>query len=90
MTDKESKVLSTLSEEDRYRRFDALQSRMEDVWEAWRLNHDDESVVVVPSITLDRAVERSGTMTQAMEERFLFMLMLLRQPRLLVGRGPLP
>ena len=82
LIDKESTVLSTLSEEDRYRRFDALQSRMDDVWEAWRLNYDDESVVVVPSITLDRAVAGSGTMTQAMEERFLFMLMLLRQPRL--------
>ena len=47
-----------------------------------RLNHDDESVVVVPSISLDRAVGSSGSMTQAMEERFLFLLMLLRQPRL--------
>ncbi len=75
-------MLSTLSEEDRYQRFDVLQSRMDDVWEAMRLNHDDESVVVVPSITLDRAVAGSGTMTQAIEERFLFMLMLLRQPRL--------
>jgi hypothetical protein len=75
-------VLSTLSEQDRYRRFDDLQARMAGVWSAWRLNYDDESVVVVPSITLDRAVAASGTMTQAMEERFLFMLMLLRQPRL--------
>ena len=47
-----------------------------------RLNHDDESVVVVPSITLDRAVAASGSLTQAYEERFLFLLMLLRQPRL--------
>lgn len=75
-------LLSTLSEEDRYRRFDDLQARMVGVWDSWRLNHDDESVVVVPSITLDRAVVSTGTMTQAMEERFLFMLMLLRQPRL--------
>ena len=29
--------------------------RMPAVWDAMRLNHDDESVVVVPSITLDRA-----------------------------------
>jgi hypothetical protein len=78
----EREVLSALSEEDRYRRFDTLQGRMRDVWEATRLNHDDESVVVVPSITLDRAVSASGTMTQAYEERFLFLLMLLRQPRL--------
>jgi hypothetical protein len=75
-------VLSALSEEERYRRFDVLQARMDGVWESMRLNHPDESVVVVPSITLDRAVQTSGTLTQAMEERFLFLLMLLRQPRL--------
>ena len=75
-------VLSSLSEEDRYERFDVLQARMAGVWEDMRLNHDDESVVVVPSISLDRAVGSSGSMTQAMEERFLFLLMLLRQPRL--------
>ena len=75
-------VLSALSEEERYQRFDRLQARMVDVWESMRLNHDDESVVVVPSITLDRAVAASGTMTQAYEERFLFLLVLLRQPRL--------
>src|SRR4051794_11741853 len=52
------------------------------VWDAMRLNHDDESVVVIPSITLDRAVAASGSLTQAYEERFLFLLVLLRQPRL--------
>jgi hypothetical protein len=75
-------VLSSLSEEDRYRRFDLLQARMADVWDAMRLNYDDESVVVVPSISVDRAVARSGSLTQAYEERFLFLLVLLRQPRL--------
>ena len=75
-------VLSALSEGERYERFDRLQARMPDIWESMRLNHDDESVVVVPSITLDRAVAASGTMTQAYEERFLFLLVLLRQPRL--------
>src|SRR4051794_4309412 len=75
-------LLSALNEDERYQRFDRLQERMDQVWEAMRLNHDDESVVVIPSITLDRAVASSGTSTQAMEERFLFLLMLLRQPRL--------
>ena len=75
-------VLSALSESERYRRFDELQARLPGVWDAMRLNHEDESVVVVPSITLDRAVAASGTLTQAYEERFLFLLMLLRQPRL--------
>ena len=54
-----------LSEEERYQRFDELQARMAGVWDAMRLNHDDESVVVVPSVTLDRAVGSSGSMTQA-------------------------
>lgn len=75
-------VLSRMNEEERYQRFDQLQGRMGGVWEAMRLNHDDESVVIIPSITLDRAVASSGTSTQALEERYLFMLMLLRQPRL--------
>lgn len=75
-------VLSRLSEDERYRRFDQLQARISGVWEAMRLNHDDESVVVIPSITLDRAVAASGTLNQAYEERFLFLLVLLRQPRL--------
>jgi hypothetical protein len=75
-------LLSAMSEEERNRRFDELQGRMREVWDAMRLHHEDESVVVVPSITLDRAVASSGTLTQAMEERFLFLLMLLRQPRL--------
>ena len=53
-------ALSSLYEEERYGRFDGLQDRMPDVWRTMRLNHDDESVVVVPSITLDRAVARAG------------------------------
>jgi hypothetical protein len=75
-------LLSALTEDERYRRFDELQSRLPGVWDAMRLNHDDESVVVVPSISLDRAVSASGSMSQAFEERFLFLLVLLRQPRL--------
>ena len=38
--------------------------------------------MVLPSVTLDRVTEGSGALTQAMEERFLFLLLLLRQPRL--------
>jgi PGM1 C-terminal domain len=75
-------VLSSLTEEERYRRFDLLQSRMAGVWDAMRLNHSDESVVVIPSITLDQVVAASGSLTQSYEERFLFLLVLLRQPRL--------
>lgn len=78
-----AQVLSALSEDERYRHFDQLQTRMAGVWDAMRLNHDDESVVVVPSITLDRTeTTGTGTMMQAYEERFLFLLILLREPRL--------
>jgi hypothetical protein len=75
-------TLSMLSEVERYERFDRLQARMAAVWSTMRLNRADESVVVVPSITLDRAVQSSGTLDQAYEERFLFLLLLLRQPQL--------
>jgi hypothetical protein len=74
--------LGTLSEQDRSARFDVLQRRMPGVWRVMGLNQPGESVVVIPSVSLDRIGERSGTLTQAYEERFLFLLLLLRQPRL--------
>jgi len=74
--------LSSLSELERYERFTELQHRMSAVWDAWRLDLGDESVVVIPSVTLDKAVAQSGSLTQAYEERFLFLLLLLRQARL--------
>jgi hypothetical protein len=76
--------LAGLDEAERYRRFDHLQQRLSGIWDGMRLNHDGESVVVVPSVTIDRVSERSGSMTQAYEERFLVLLLLLRQPRLRV------
>ena len=76
--------LAGLDEADRYRRFDQLQKRLGAVWEGMRLNQEGESVVVVPSVTIERISERSGTLTQAYEERFLVLLLLLRQPRLRV------
>ena len=75
-------TLSALDEAERYERFDRLQQRMTAVWNAMRLNEEGESVVVIPSVTLDRVEERSGSLSQAFEERFLFLLLLLRQPRL--------
>ncbi len=77
-----SVTLSDLDEDQRYAQFDRLQQRMPRVWERMRLNEEGESVVVVPSVTLDKVTERSGSMSQAMEERFLFLLLLLREPRL--------
>lgn len=76
-------ILSALSAEDRYQLFDRLQARMADVWDTLLLNYDDESVVIIPSLSLDRtSTAGTGTMMQAYEERFLFMLVLLRQPNL--------
>ncbi|TCC48709.1 hypothetical protein E0H75_19205 [Kribbella capetownensis] len=81
--DEAARSLSSLTEDERYQYFDQLQSRMAGVWAAMRLNHPDESVVVVPSLTLDRTESAgTGTMMQAYEERFLFLLILLREPRL--------
>jgi len=81
-TSRTSRTLAELDEEERYALFDRLQERMPQVWSAMGLNEEDESVVVIPSVTLDRVTERSGSLGQAMEERFLFLLLLLREPRL--------
>ncbi|KRE42464.1 peptide ligase PGM1-related protein [Knoellia sp. Soil729] len=78
----ESRPLADLNEDERNAAFGRLQSRLPDVWRSMRLNEPDESVVVVPSVSLDRVDPRPGAMNQAMEERYLFLLLLLRQPRL--------
>jgi hypothetical protein len=76
------KQLSQLDEEQRYIVFDDLQRAMPTVWASMQHGHHDESVVVVPSISIDGPTPKSGTVMQAMEERALFLLLLLRQPRL--------
>jgi hypothetical protein len=77
-----ARKLSQLDEAERYRYFDELQLTMPAVWQSMRLDMEDESVVVVPSISIERTTPGSGTVMQAMEERALFLLLLLRQPRL--------
>jgi hypothetical protein len=74
--------LSDLGEEERYRSFDDLQLAMPAVWDSMRRGMADESVVVVPSISIERTTPGSGTVMQALEERALFLLLLLRQPQL--------
>ena len=76
------RTLGQLNEEDRYRAFDDLQLAIGDAWDSIQKNLEDESVVVVPSISIERRTASTGTVTQAMEERALFLLLLLRQPRL--------
>jgi hypothetical protein len=78
----QGRTLAELDESERYRRFEELQGRMAGVWETMRLGVEDESVVVVPSVSLQRTTASSGTLVQAMEERALFLLLLLRQPQL--------
>ena len=75
-------VLGALDEAARAAAFDRLQAGLPGVWRGMRRDDPRESVVVVPSMTVDRVVTASGTMSQALEERFLFLLLLLRQPRL--------
>jgi hypothetical protein len=75
-------TLSDLDEAARQSRFEVLQQRMQSVWDVWKLDLEDETVVVVPSVTMSRAVAAGSTITQAFEERLLFLLLLLRQPRL--------
>jgi hypothetical protein len=74
--------LDDLDETERYAVFDELQRRMPEVWRSIQLDVADESVVVVPSVSLSMTSAGSGTLMQAMEERALFLLLLLRQPRL--------
>jgi hypothetical protein len=73
-------TLAELSDEERNERFDRLQERMRGVWEIMRRNEEGESVVVIPSVSVDRVGERSGSLQQAYEERFLVLLLLLRHP----------
>ncbi len=75
-------TLAELSDEERNERFDRIQGRMRGAWEIMRRNEEGESVVVIPSVSVDRVGERSGSLQQAYEERFLVLLLLLRAPRL--------
>lgn len=69
-----------LSPEQTAARYAALQSKLIPLWKSIAtLNRDPQTIVVVPSITLDQ-LNVSPSVLQAMEERFLFMLFLLRQP----------
>jgi hypothetical protein len=71
---------SAESDADVAARFAALQARLVPLWRSIRsINQDAQTIVVVPSINVDANI--SGVRLQALEERFLFLLLLLRQPR---------
>src|SRR5262249_20409789 len=60
--------------------FDALQQNLVPLWEfIGQPTQQEHTIVVVPSLTL--AHEFHGAEQQAYEERFLFMVFLLQQPR---------
>ena len=71
-------TLSDLDDAARQSRFEALQERMVSVWNMWKLDLEDESVVIVPSVAVSRTVAAGSAITQAFEERLLFLLLLLR------------
>ena len=73
-----AKMNSSLS--DSQADFDRLQKKLVPLWKSIeRFNQDPQTIVVVPSMSID-AID-SGAVMQAYEERFLFLLLLLRQPR---------
>ena len=60
--------------------YDALQAKLIPLWKSIeRLNTDEQTIVVVPSAHID--IELPASLLQAYEERYLFLLFLLRQPR---------
>ncbi len=62
-------------------RFDELQRRLVPLWQSIQtMTQDEQTIVVVPSLTLEDPGWPS-TVLQAYEERFLFLFLLLRQPR---------
>jgi hypothetical protein len=69
-----------LTPEEAAREFDSLQAKLVPLWKSIRaLNQDEQTIVVVPSMTID--MSGGSAELQAYEERFLFLLLLLRQPR---------
>src|SRR5438046_3814088 len=60
--------------------FDRLQKKLVPLWKSIEhFNQEPQTIVVVPSMSIDAI--SSGAVMQAYEERFLFLLLLLRQPR---------
>jgi PGM1 C-terminal domain len=70
-----------LDPEEAQTRFDELQQKLVPLWHSIeRMTQDEQTIVVVCSMTLDEP-NIPGSVIQAYEERFLFLLLLLRQPR---------
>jgi hypothetical protein len=69
-----------VSAEQAAAQFDSLQQKLVPLWRSLEsFNQDEQTIVVVPSMSIDVAI--TGLEVQAYEERFLFLLLLLTQPR---------
>ena len=71
-----------LTPEDEIARFERLKPRLDEVWQAL-VDRDEEpyTSVVVPSLTLDQSELRKLPGASFYEERLLFLLIRLRNPR---------
>jgi hypothetical protein len=71
---------SGMSAEQAAAQFDQLQKKLIPLWHLIEsFNQHEQTIVVVPSMSVDVAV--TGLEAQGYEERFLFLLLLLAQPR---------
>ncbi len=69
-----------LTSEQAAAEFDQLQLKLVELWKFIQsMNQEAQTIVVVPSMSIDSDLK--GSELQAYEERFLFLLLLLRQPR---------
>lgn len=69
-----------MTEEQAVIEFERLQRKLQGLWKSIEtLSEDEQTIVVVPSLSVD--IELPGSLLQAYEERFLFILLLLRQPK---------
>lgn len=69
-----------LSETEAASRFARLQRKLVPLWKSIReFNQNEQTIVVISSQSIE--FDCKGAEMQAYEERFLFLLLLLRQPR---------
>ena len=82
-----------MSPEEADKQFQLLQKKLVPLWKSIQsFNQDEQTIVVVPSMSID--MEFSGSALQAYEERFLFLLFLLLvlyegRKGVASGQGPL-
>ncbi len=68
-----------LSSREAADRFDQLQMKLIPLWKSISsMSQEQQTIIVVPSMTMDNDL---GSIEKAYEERFLFLLLLLRQPQ---------